>query len=155
MSKRSNIWIIAMACIVLSVLVASVYAEDAAPQAPPQGAGPGDMSGLLKNLTEKGFDVTEIQAAEEKGDKDSAKALLDKFFEAHPEAKPQMPPMDADRMKKIVSDLASKGSDVSAIQTALDGGDSTTAQKLLDDFFKEHPDARPTPPADGQKPPAQ
>ena len=155
MSKRSNIRIIAMACIMISVLTASVYAEDAAPQAPPQGAGPGDMSGLLKNLTERGFDVTDIQAAEEKGDKDSAKALLNKFIETHPEAKPQMPPMDADRLKKIVANLASKGNDVAAIQAALDSGDSTTAQKLLDNFFNEHPDSRPTPPADGQKPPAQ
>ncbi len=152
MSKQSNMWIIALACIVLSVFVASAVAEEA-PQAPPAGGGAGgDMSGLLKNLTEKGFDVSDIQAAIDKGDKDTAKTLLDKFFEAHPDAKPQMQPMDADHMKKIVDELASKGSDVSQIKAALDSGDTTSAQKLLDDFFKAHPDARPTPPADGKKP---
>lgn len=152
MIKKSNIWIIALACVLLSVFVASALADDA-PQAPPAGGGPGgDMSGLLKNLTAKGYDVTEIQAAIDKGDKDSAKTLLDKFFEAHPDAKPQMPAMDADHLKKMVDELATKGNDVSQIKAALDGGDTTTAQKLLDEFFKAHPDARPTPPADGKKP---
>ena len=152
MIKKSNIWIITLACILLSVFVASVLADDA-PQAPPQGGGPGgDMSGLLKNLTAKGYDVTEIQSAIDKGDKDSAKTLLDKFYEAHPDAKPTMPAMDADHLKKMVDELATKGNDVSQIKTALDGGDTATAQKLLDEFFKAHPDARPTPPADGQKP---
>ncbi len=152
MSKKSNIWTIALACLVFSVFVACAVAEDT-PQAPPEGGGPGgDISGLLKNLTEKGFDVSEIQAAFDKDDKDTAKTLLDKFFEAHPDAKPQMRLMDADHMKKIVEDLASKGSDVSQIKTALDSGDTTSAQKLLDDFFKAHPETRPTPPADGQKP---
>lgn len=152
MIKKSNIWIIALACVLLSVFVTSALADDA-PQAPPAGAGPGgDMSGLLENLTAKGYDVTEIQAAIDKGDKDSAKTLLDKFFEAHPDAKPQMPAMDADRLKKMVDDLATKGNDVSQIKTALDGGDIATAQKLLDEFFKAHSDARPTLPADGKKP---
>ena len=154
MSKKSNIFFIALACtVLLSVFVSCVSAADAPTQAPPNG-GPdgGDMSGLLKNLTEKGFDVTAIQTAIDSGDKDSAKTLLDKFFTEHPDAKPQMPAMDADHLKTMVSDLASKGNDVTKIQAALDSGDTTGAQTLLDEFFKAHPDARPTPPADGQKP---
>jgi len=152
MSNKSNIWIIALACVLLSVFVASALADDT-PQAPPADGGPGgDMSGLLKSLTEKGFDVSEIQVAEDSGDKDNAKILLDKFFEVHPEAKPEMPTMDAEHLSKIVDELASKGDDVTQIKAAIDSGDTEGAQKLLDEFFKANPDARPTPPADGQAP---
>jgi len=152
MSKRSNIWIIALICLMFNVFVACSVAEET-PKTPPVGAGPGDISGFLKNLTEKGYDISEIQAAIDKGDKDSVKTLLDKFFEAHPEAKPQRPAMTAEQLKKTVDDLASKGNDVAQIKAAVDSGDTTTAQKLLDEFFTAHPDSRQTPPADGQKPP--
>ncbi|PKP51985.1 MAG: hypothetical protein CVT90_02845 [Candidatus Altiarchaeales archaeon HGW-Altiarchaeales-3] len=138
--------------IALSTLVCLAYAEDTT-QAPPQGPpGGGDISGMVKNLTEKGFDVSKIQAAIDSGDKETAKTLLDAFFTEHPEAKPDRPVMDADHMKTMVQDLASKGNDVSKIQTAIDSGDTTSAQKLLDSFLNEHPDARPTHPAQGEKP---
>lgn len=103
------------------------------------------------NLTEQGFDVSTVQAAVDSGDKDAAKKALDEFFQAHPEAKPKMPAMPADRLKEIVQNLSSKG-DVSTIQAALDSGDTEKAQKLLDEFWQQHPDAKPAPPEGGQPP---
>lgn len=139
--------------IAISTLVCLVYADDPT-QAPPQGGSPGgeDISGMVKNLTEKGFDVSKIQAAIDSGDTKTAKTLLDAFFTEHPESKPERPVMDADHMRTMVQDLASKGNDVSKIQAALDSGDTTSAQILIDSFLNEHPDARPTPPAQGEKP---
>jgi len=96
--------------------------------------------------------MTKIQTAFNSGDNETAKTLLDAFYTDHPEAKPQKPVMDAEHMKTTLAELATKGNDVSKIQTALESGDTTGAQTLLDAFFKEHPDARPTPPDRGEKP---
>lgn len=138
--------------IVTSTITCVAYAETT-DQVPPQGAPGGwDMSGMLKNLTEKGYDVSKIQTAVDSGDKEAARTLLEGFYTEHPEAKPERPVMDAERMKSMVQDLASKGNDVSTIQVALEGGDTTGAQSLLDAFFKDHPDSRPTPPSQGEMP---
>ena len=156
MRKISNIWLITLIFIIGMCFIPLVTsADDSAGQVPPAGApnGPngGDMTGMLKNLTEQGFDVSTVQAAVDSGDKDAAKKALDEFFQAHPEAKPKMPAMPADRLKEIVQNLSSKG-DVSTIQAALDSGDTEKAQKLLDEFWQQHPDAKPAPPEGGQPP---
>jgi hypothetical protein len=153
MKKISNIWLIALILTVaISFISCSVIAADttqAPPNAPP-GNGPG-MDKMLQNLTAKGYDVSKIQAAVTSGDNETARKLLDEFWTAHPDAKPQRPQMDAEQLKKMVADLAGKGNDVSKIQTALDSGNVSEAQTLFDEFIKAHPDAMPKP-ADGEKP---
>jgi hypothetical protein len=156
MVKISNIWLIAlMLTVVLSVIICSASAADNSAQAPsnaPLEGGPG-MDRMLQNLTERGYDVKNIQETVKSGDNETAKKLLDEFWTAHPETKPQRPQMSADQLKEIVTDLAGKGKDISKIQAALDSGNITEAQKLLDEFWKANPDLRPAPQANGEKPP--
>ena len=117
--------------------------------APLNGAG---FIKTLQNLTARGYDVSTIQAAVNIGDNQTARKLLNTFYETYPETKPEMPVMSADRIKGIISNLSQKGNDVSQIQKSLDAGDIKAAQNLLDTFYKEHPDQRQTPPTRGEKP---
>lgn len=100
------------------------------------------MKDTLANLSAKGYDVSQIQAAIDKGDNQGAFKLLNDLYDQHPEVRP---PMSIDRIKQTVTNLTAKGFDVSQIQAAIDGGDAGKATSALNDFWKEHPDARPAP----------
>lgn len=152
MIKRSNIWLPLIFSLILSMMVCSVIADDK-PQAPPDGFRGGGFEHMVTNLTEQGFDVSTIQAAIESGDNETARTLLDAFYVEHPEAKPKRPPMDAEHLKGIIQNLVDKGKDFSAIQAALDSGDTTAAENLLDEFWKNNPDERQNPPNNGEKSP--
>jgi len=128
--------------IIFTTLLVSVSA--AAPDnQQPGGAHYADhMKETLQNLTTKGYDVSQIQAAVDKGDNQGAFKLLNDLYDQHPEARP---PMSMDRIKQTVTNLTAKGFDVSSIQTAIDSGDAGKATTALNDFWKAHPDARPAP----------
>lgn len=101
----------------------------------------GNMKGMLQNLTAKGYDLTQIQAALDKGDNQTAFQLLNQFYDQHPEARPQMP---LDRIKSMVANLTAKGFDTSQIQAAINSGDNTKANTLLNQLYQAHPEVRPT-----------
>jgi siroheme synthase len=61
--------------------------------------------------------------------------------------------MSADQLKTIIQELKEKGKDVTQIEAALTGGNTTKAQMLLDEFWKNNPDERPAPKNPGEKPP--
>jgi|GEM_PF-1433650 len=144
--KILNIWLVVLILTIFTCFITcSVSAADAlAPINAPPGDGPG-MDKILQNLTEKGYDVSKIQVALNDGDNETAKKLLDEFWTAHPDSKPQRPQMDPDQLKMMVSDLAGKGNDVSKIQAALDSGNVSDAHILFDEFIKSHPNAIPKP----------
>lgn len=152
MKLRSNIRIALLIALVMSVLICTVPADDK-PQAPPNGPPDGGFDHMVQNLSEQGYDVSKIQAAIDSKDNDTARKLLDEFFAAHPEAKPKRPEMSADQLKTIIQELKEKGKDVSQIEAALTGGNTTKAQMLLDEFWKNNPDERPAPKNPGEKPP--
>lgn len=133
-------------------MICSVFAEDTH-AAPPNGHPNGGFDKMVQNLSEQGFDVSKIQAAIDSGDNDTARKLLDEFYAAHPEAKPKRPEMSAEQLAKIIQELKEKGKDVTAIETALAGGNTTAAQSLLDEFWKNNPGERPAPPNQSEKPP--
>ena len=101
----------------------------------------GNMNGIIQNLTAKGYDLTQIQAALDKGDNQTAFSLLNKFWDQHPETRPQMP---VDRIKGIVQNLTARGFDTAQIQAAIDSGDGNKAGTLLNQLYQAHPEARPT-----------
>jgi hypothetical protein len=105
----------------------------------------GNMKGMIQNLTAKGYDLTQIQAALDKGDNQTTFQLLNQFWDQHPEARPQMP---IDWMKGIEQNLTAKGFDTTQIKAAIDSGDGTKANTLLNQLYQAHPEARPTFPID-------
>ena len=156
MRKASNIFVYLIITLILSVMACSVLAEDTPavpPNGPPNGHPDGGFDKMVQNLSEQGFDVSKIQAAIESGDNDTARKLLDEFYAAHPEAKPKRPEMSAEQLGKIIQELKEKGKDVTAIEAALAGGNTTAAQSLLDEFWKNNPGERPVPPNQSEKPP--
>jgi len=48
-----------------------------------------------------------------------------------------------ERMTRLLDNLTEKGFDVSAIRTAVESGDATTAHTLMQEFRTAHPDAFP------------
>lgn len=156
MEKTSNILVSLIITLVLSAMVCSVLAEDkpaAPPNGPPNGPPDGGFDTMVQNLSKQGFDVSQIQAAIDSGEKDTARKLLDEFYAAHPEAKPKRPDMSAEQLGNIIQGLKEKGKDVATIEAALAGGNTTAAQALLDEFWKNNPGERPAPPEHGEKPP--
>jgi hypothetical protein len=119
----------------------------------PPGNGGDDadhITGFLERLTEKGYDVSAIQAAVDSGDLETARTLLDKFRAEHPGALPELTgkpggrePADADHITGFLEKLTEKGYDVSAIKAAVDSGDLETARTLLHQFREEHRDELP------------
>ena len=158
MAKISNTWLITlMLTVVISVIICSVSAADTNAQTPPnepKGGGM-NMDKILENLSAKGYDVKNIQTALSSGDNLTARKLLDDFWTAHPDARPPRPQMSTDQMNKIISNLSSKGNDVSNIKASLDGGNITEAQNLLDAFWKAHPELRPARNNNGGNPQTQ
>lgn len=110
-------------------------------QANGQGRFNGNMKEMIQNLTAKGYDLTQIQTALDKGDNQTAFQLLNQFYDQHPEARPQMP---IERIKGTVQNLTVKGFDTAEIQAAIDSGDGTKANTLLNQLYQAHPEARPT-----------
>ncbi|MDD1652283.1 MAG: tetratricopeptide repeat protein [Methanomicrobiales archaeon] len=118
----------------------------------PGARGPMDadrLTSLLERLSEKGYDVSEIQSALDNESLDTAMKLLRKFMEEHREElgmPDRTPPADedgGDYLTRLLQDLAEQGYDVSAIQAAVESGDMETARTLLHQFRQEHPDALP------------
>jgi DNA-binding transcriptional MerR regulator len=151
MKKALNILAVLFVTCVVSLGVASVFADDK-PASPPNGAPGGGFDKMVQNLSEQGYDVAKIKAAVESGDNETAKKLLDTFFTEHPEAKPKRPVMSAEQLKTMTEELKQKGKDVSAIEAALSSGNTSAAQNLLDEFWKNNPDLRPTPKDPNEKP---
>ncbi len=127
-----------------------------------QGFGRGTMTGqangermtqLLSNLTTRGYDVSAVGAAVTSGDYKTAMTLLSDFRTAHPDAFPahvqgfgrgtMTGQANGERMTQLLSNLTSRGYDVSAVSAAVTSGDYTTAMTLLSDFRTAHPDAFP------------
>jgi len=138
-----TIWSVLALIIFASLIISGCIAAPADDQKNGgRGGFGGHMIENLQNLTAKGYDVTQIQAAVDKGDNQTAFTLLNQLYDQHPEARPPMP---LDRIKNTVVNLTAKGYDISSIQTAIDSGDASKATTALNDFWKAHPEARPTP----------
>lgn len=139
--KKITMWSVLTLMIFTTIVISGCAAAPADDQ---QKTGPGwnadHMKGELQNLTAKGIDVSQIQAAIDKGDNQGAFKLLNDVYDQHPEARPAM---SIDRIVKTVANLTAKGLDVSQIQAAIDSGDAGKATIALNDFWKAHPDARP------------
>lgn len=98
------------------------------------------MKDSVKNLTAKGYDLTQVQASLDKRDGRTARKLLNQFYDQHPEARPQI---SLDRIKQSVQNLTTKGFDTSDILKAIDSGDTSKANTLLNQLYQAHPEARP------------
>ena len=64
---------------------------------PPEGKGPGDgerITACLDHLESLGYDVSEIRAAVESGDYETARTLLQQFMEEHKDELPEPPAGD-------------------------------------------------------------
>lgn len=151
--KSFHIWLLLITSATLFGFgVMSVFAEDN-PQSPPERPfGGGGIENQVQNLSEQGYDVSNIKASLDSGDNETARELLEEFWREHPDARPQRPVMDSNRLKEMVTELAGKGYDVSEILAAIDAGENSTAQTLLDEFWKDNPDARPAPKEGDKKP---
>lgn len=104
----------------------------------------GYMKEMVQNLSARGYDMTQIKAAVDKGDNQTAFKLLNQFWDQHPETRPPMPPMAMERIKQSVANLTAKGYDTAQIQAAVDSGDANKASTALNQFWQAHPEARPT-----------
>lgn len=104
----------------------------------------GQMKDMVRNLSAKSYDMTQIQAAVDKGDNQTAFKLLSQFWDQHPDTRPPMPSMAMDRIKQNVANLTAKGYDTAQIQAAIDSGDANKASTALNQFWQAHPEARPT-----------
>jgi predicted small secreted protein len=111
------------------------------PQIPFPDRPGGNIRDTIGNLTSRGYDLTPVKTALDKGDNQTARQLLSRFYDQHPEARPHMP---LERMKALVQNLTARGLDTREIQAALDTGDGTKADTLLNRFLEAHPEARPT-----------
>jgi len=124
---------------------------------PAQCAGEkgGKMSGLLDNLEEQGYDMSEVRAAIESGDEKAARTLVKQFMEEHRDELPIPPAGDragnGERMSGLFDNLEEQGYDMSEVRTAIESGDMETARTLMQQFMEEHRDELPIPPA-GERP---
>lgn len=151
--KSFHIWLLFITSATLFGFgVMSVFADDNPQSSPDMPFGGAGIEDLVQNLSEQGDDVSKITASLDRGDEENARRLLDEFWEEHPDARPQRPVMDSNRLKEMVTELAGKGYDVSEILAAIDTGENSTAQTLLDEFWKDNPDARPAPKEGDKKP---
>jgi hypothetical protein len=140
---------------------------------PPAGGTPGNcsrMDGLLNMLGEKGFDVSTIESALASGDMASVHTLMDEFRDANADAFPAPPadgllgncsqmelpappigdrPGDGRGISGLLDTLEEQGYDVSAIQSAAESGDITSARTLMQQFVDANQIELPAPPADG------
>lgn len=103
----------------------------------------GFMKDIVKNLTDKGYDMSMVQAAIDKGDNLSALQLLNQFWEQHPEARPTLI-IDPSRIPDQIERLKQQGTDVSLIEEAYKSGD---VNKTIDLLQKASPMGPP-----GQRP---
>ena len=135
MSKKLQNWLyFLIVTISLGIIIGTVLA------APDQNYND-RMKETLQNLTDKGYDVSQIQTAMDSGNSDNVRTMMNQFWQQHPETRPQV---SLDRVKQSVQNLSAKGYDISQIQVAIDRGDTTNASTLLNQFWQAHPEARPT-----------
>jgi hypothetical protein len=134
---------------------------------------PGNCSridGLLNVLGQQGYDVSAIESALASGDMASVHTLMDEFRNANADAFPvpsaegmarnssriELPaPPISDRpaggrgISGLIDQLEDQGYDVSAIQSAAESGDITSARTLMQQFIDTNQIELPAPPADG------
>jgi len=115
------------------------------------GRGMGN-AGMLDNLEEQGYDVTDIRTAFENGDTETGRTLMHQFMEAHHGE--FAPPHDGDRPGMggagMLDNLEEQGYDVTDIRTAFEDGDTETGRTLMHQFMEEH-QGEFAPPHDGEK----
>ncbi len=113
-----------------------------------EGMGP---DALLDKLEAQGYDVSEIRAAIESGDAETARTLMQQFMEEHRDELPT-PPENGNRgfgPLARLNYLEQQGYDVSAIRDAIDNGDHETARALMQQFMEEHRGELPARPQNG------
>ncbi|EHQ35012.1 hypothetical protein [Methanoplanus limicola] len=104
----------------------------------------------LENIEEQGYDVSDIRAALESGDNETARELMKAFMDGH---KGELTPPEGageregrysasgeagDRMNTHLDSLEEQGCDVSDIRAALESGDNETARELMKAFMDGH-----------------
>ncbi|UUX93651.1 hypothetical protein [Methanoplanus endosymbiosus] len=107
------------------------------------------MTNHLDSLEEQGYDVSDIRAALESGDNETARELMKAFMDEHEGE--LTPPEGAgkrengaasgeagDRMSSHLDKLEEQGYDVSDIRAALESGDRETARELMKAFMDGH-----------------
>ena len=149
----------------MAIPVGAIAAGDALCPKFLAGMGPGDgerLTAPLDQLESLGYDVSEIRAAVESGDYETAHTLMQQFMEEHKDELPAPPsgmgPGDGERLTAPLDQLESLGYDVSDIRAAVESGDYETAHMLMRQFMEEHKDDLPAPPAgertgEGKTPP--
>lgn len=103
----------------------------------------GFMKEVVKNLTEKGYDMSQVQAAVDKGDNLTALQLLNQFWDQHPEARPTLN-IDPNQIPARIERMKQQGINVSDIEQVYNSGD---INKTLDLLRKASPMGPP-----GQRP---
>ncbi len=108
---------------------------------------------MLDNLTAQGYDVSDIRTAVTTGDFKTAHTLMQEFRTANPDAFPSLAngtsrgpvtgQVPGERILGMLDNLTAKGYDVTAIRTAAESGNYTTAMTLLREFRTANPDAFP------------
>jgi len=131
---------------------------------PPADGMPGNctrMDGLLNMLDQKGYDVGAIESALASGDMTTAHTLMDEFRDANADAFPaphadamagnssRIKPEGGRGISGILDTLAEQGYDISAIQSAAESGDITSARTLMQQFVDANQIELPAPPVDG------
>jgi hypothetical protein len=140
---------------------------------PPADGTPGNcsrMDGLLNMLDQQGLDVSAIESALASGDMASVHTLMDEFRDANADAFPaphadgiagnssriELPaPPIGDRpeggrgISGLLDTLEEQGYDVSAIQSAAESGDISSARTLVKEFVEANQIELPASPAGG------
>jgi len=107
------------------------------------------MTNHLDSLESQGYDITDIRAALDSGDSETARELMKAFMEEH---KGELTPPEGagergnraasgeagDRMSMHLDKLEEQGYDVSDIRAAFESGDNETARELMKAFMEEH-----------------
>jgi len=139
---------------ILGFLIVMVFPVNALPARSAQmGGEAGDrLSGHLDRLEEQGYDMSEVRAAIESGDYETARTLMQQFMEEHKDELPMSPAGDragnGERMSGHLDMLEEQGYDLSEVRAAIESGDYETARTLMQQFMEEHKEVLPVPSAE-------
>ncbi len=159
---------IGVMCLLASPVIAGSLTDDGGIPTGPHGPREGNMSGLLDHLEGLGFDLSPVREALTLGNIETARVLLDAFFQEHKDALPAPPVREMSgnasavnetfeeappkpggnregRMLGILGQFEELGYDMSAIRTEIAAGDLDTAQVLMRQFLEEHIEELPSP----------
>ena len=101
-----------------------------------------DAGELVRGLTGKNFTASSLESVPATGDLEGVQQYVDRFWQEHPETRPDPSGISLDGIATVVTNLTASREELSAVQAALDRGDPDTAHTLLERFVQEHPEAQ-------------